>query len=214
MVRSRAAILALALGAGGCASFGSAGEPAAAIAYPSIAAAYLPLEGSAYVVLDGHGAAIVVAPGVAATNAHNANLVAADTVIGQSADYDLLFFRSSAISVPATGEPQTGEEVIAYGQGGDDDLRVAHGVVRYTDAEVVARCPACAVQHAFAFEADAGKGFSGGPVVDAHDGRLLGVVFGFRDDAPGIKGRLMYAYDMKRVAAELARAQGSQGPSK
>ena len=62
--------------------------------------------------------------------------------------------------------------------------------------------PACGVQHAFTFEADAGPGFSGGPVVDATDGRLVGIVFGFQDEKDG--GRLMYAYDMDRVAKELA----------
>ena len=71
----------------------------------------------------------------------------------------------------------------------------------------------CAVQHAFVFEAKGGKGFSGGPVVDAKTGRLLGIVFGFRDGiddhTPG--HRLMYAYDMNRVFAELGRRARRRG---
>ena len=71
-------------------------------------------------------------------------------------------------------------------------------------APVLPRCQGCGVQHAFAFTADAGRGFSGGPVVDAHTGRMVGIVFGFRDHAPGFHGRLMYAYDMRLVMAELS----------
>ena len=55
------------------------------------------------------------------------------------------------------------------------------------------------VSDAFTFEGDAGPGFSGGPVVDAK-GRLIGITFAYKD----VGGRrLIYAYDMSRVQAEL-----------
>lgn len=198
----RSIVLALAFAAGGCAT--SAGEPAKGFLTPGIAAAYLPLDGTAYLILEAHGAAVVIAPGVAVTNAHNANLVDSERVIGVSTDDDLLFFRTEQRDVPPDGEPQAGESVIAYGQGKDGELRMAVGTVRWTDAPVLPRCAGCGVQHAFAFEASAGKGFSGGPVVDARNGRLIGIVFGFRDGAPQTHERLMYAYGMGRVFAELA----------
>ena len=72
---------------------------------------------------------------------------------------------------------------------------------------MVPRCDGCPVQYAFAFEAEGGKGFSGGPVVDARTGRLVGIVFGFRDglDDKTPSQRLMYAYDMDLVFGALGR---------
>jgi S1-C subfamily serine protease len=173
----------------GCAS---AGKPASGFLNASIRAAYLPLSGSAYVVLEGHGAGVVIAPGIAVTDAHNANLVDARDVIGISTEYDLMFFRTrKAASLPQAA-PRPGERVIAYGQGTNDGLRMATGVVRTLDAPVLPNCPTCHIQKAFTYEADAGKGFSGGPVVDATTGALVGITFGFRDVG---KTRLMYAYD-------------------
>jgi S1-C subfamily serine protease len=69
------------------------------------------------------------------------------------------------------------------------------------NAPVEARCESCAVQSAFTFEGDAGPGFSGGPVVDAKTGRLVGITFGFLDP----RGRrTMYAYPINRVRNELS----------
>jgi S1-C subfamily serine protease len=192
-------LLALAAFLAGCAS---AGEPAAGFLNPAIAAAYLPLSGMRDIVLEGRGAGVVIGTGIAVTNAHNANLVDDDSVIGTSPEYDLLFFHTNAGTPLPSAQPWTAEEVIAYGQGVSGSLRLARGRVTALDAPVLPRCPACGVQHAFTFEADAGPGFSGGPVVDATDGRLVGIVFGFQDEKDG--GRLMYAYDMDRVAKELA----------
>ncbi len=50
---------------------------------------------------------------------------------------------------------------------------------------------------------DAGPGFSGGPVLDA-SGRLVGITFGYKDEG---YQRMMYAYDMSRVRAELSTFQ-------
>jgi hypothetical protein len=58
------------------------------------------------------------------------------------------------------------------------------------------------VQNAFVFAGNAGPGFSGGPVLDAKTGRLVGITFGYLNDANG--ERQMYAYDMARVSAEFA----------
>jgi S1-C subfamily serine protease len=88
-----------------------------------------------------------------------------------------------------------GGEVTAYGQGIDNELRVAHGVVRE-----VQQCTGCSAPAYFTFAGNAGPGFSGGPVLDA-SGRLVGITFGYRDSGAQ---RLMYAYDMSRVQAELA----------
>lgn len=201
---------ALALGLGGCVSH-SAGRPASGFVSPAVAGAYLPLEGPAYLVLEGHAAAVVIAPGIAVTNAHNANLVDSDRVIGVSTDYDLLFFHTPRRDALPRAEPKVDEAVIAYGQGLDNSLRMAKGRVRWLHAPVLARCEGCRVQRAFVFGADGGKGFSGGPVVDARSGTLLGIVFGFRDGADDRtpNDRLMYAYDMKRVFAELADLGGA-----
>jgi S1-C subfamily serine protease len=188
-----------------CASFETAGEPADHFVTPAIAAAYLPLHAPAYLVLERRGAAVVIAPGVAVTNAHNAGMVDEAAVIGRSPGYDLLFFRASGRMPPPFAAPKAGEEVVAYGQGGDNDLRVAQGVVRGLDVPIPRDCPGCAPQMAFAFEADAGHGFSGGPVVDAKTGALLGIVFGFRKSDEARKERIIYAYDMAHVMAELAK---------
>lgn len=206
MVRRTAIILALMYGIGGCAPQ-SSGEAAAGFLNSSVARVYLPLDGSADIVLDAHGAATIVAPGIAATNAHNANLVASAAVIGTSTDYDLLYFRRPGAITAPSGQPSVGEAVIAYGQGRNGELRQARGVVRELVSPVKARCPNCPIQQVFTFAAPAGEGFSGGPVVDASDGRIVGIVFGYNDMKDG--SRLMYAYDMDRIAAELAKLSGA-----
>ena len=77
--RSSFALLCLALTA--CAT--ASGLPAARIAEADIAAAYLPLKGRVHLGVDrAAGAAMVIAPGIAVTNAHNANLVDPKSVIG------------------------------------------------------------------------------------------------------------------------------------
>ncbi len=138
---------------------------------------------------------MAVAPGVAATNAHNRNLVSPDTVMGEARDYDLLFFHVRQDAVQATAEPQIGEAVTAYGQGGDGDLRRAHGVVRNIEG-----CSGCAAPAYFIFAGDAGPGFSGGPVLNA-SGRLVGIIFGYKNEGAE---RRIYAYPMSRVLAELS----------
>lgn len=189
--------LALALAA--CAS--SYGERATGFLNPELAEAYIPLEGVTLVVLEGRAAAFVIEPGVAVTNAHNYKIVGGVPIIGQSRNYDLLFFHVDKQSAVPSAKPVAGEGVIAYGQGASGELREARGTIQSLDAPVEARCETCLVQQAFTFEGNAGPGFSGGPVVDAKTGRLVGITFGYLDP----KGRrTMYAYSIGRVRTELA----------
>jgi hypothetical protein len=180
----------------GCAT--SSGVPAARIAEAEIAAAYLPLHGRVNLGIDtADGAAMVIAPGIAVTNAHNRRFIDGP-VIGEAAQSDLLFFRVVRSATPITAMPVVGAPVTAYGQGADAELRRANGVVR-----VIETAPGYDIARWFTFEANAGPGFSGGPVVDAA-GRLVGITFAYKDE--GGK-RMMYAYDMARVRAELQAVQ-------
>jgi hypothetical protein len=191
----------LALGLGACTV--SSGEPATGFSDPSVGTAYLPLSASAFLG-ERRGAAVIVAKNIAVTNAHNANLLDPKNVIGTSKTYDLLFFHTdSAAPPPLFAEPRSGEKVLAYGEGKGGDLRVAHGTVTALDAPVEPICATCSPQTAFTFAGDAGEGFSGGPVVDAGDGHVIGIVFGFTDG----KTRMIYAYSVWRIEMELAHVE-------
>ena len=192
--RSSFPVLSLALLVAGCAT--SSGAPATAIGQPDIAAAYLPLHARVHLGIDSaDGAAMVIAPHIAVTNAHNANLLDPKSVIGVRQDYDLMFFRTAKSAEPQTAPVVMGESVVAYGQGSDGELRVAHGVVRRIEP-----CTGCTAPAYFTFAGNAGPGFSGGPVLDG-SGRLIGITFGYKDEG---HERLIYAYDMARVRAEFS----------
>ena len=198
---AKAALVALALG--GCMSV--SGEPSAGFVDPEVARAFIALEGRTYVVMENRGAAFVIAPGIAVTNAHNEDFLYNASVIGVSRNYDLLFFRVDRAAAPVYGSPAVGERVVAYGQGSKGEVREARGIVRLLDQPVEARCETCVVQAAFTYEGKAGPGFSGGPVVDAASGAIVGITFGYND----VDGhRLMYAYSMNRVRNELAAIEG------
>jgi hypothetical protein len=188
-MRKFALLLLAGLALAACAT--SSGDPVTAIADARIAAAYIPLKGG--FLGDANGAAVVVAPGVAVTNAHNRNLLSESAIIGQPKEggYDLLYFRIDRQVAPPTAMLQPGQRVIAYGQGADHELRVAHGVVR--------QLPTLSADY-FVFEGNAGPGFSGGPVIDEADGRLLGITFGYKP-AQGAGQPLIYGYDIARVRA-------------
>ena len=165
-IRFKQAIALLCLALAGCAT--SSGVPAARILEPEIAGAYLPLNARVNLGIDtADGAAMVIAPGIAVTNAHNRRLVSGP-VIGEAAQSDLLFFR------------------------------VARGEVR-----AIVIPPGYDISSWFTYEANAGPGFSGGPVVDTQ-GRLVGITFAYKDEG---RKRLIYAYDMARVLAELQALQ-------
>jgi hypothetical protein len=193
---SRLASLALTLIIAGCAS---SGEPATRITQANVAGAYLPLHATTHLGIDSIDAAsVVIAPGIAATNGHNANLVDPKSVIGTVNDYDLMFFRTTRGTPPQTGPVAVGAAVTAYGQGEDRDLRIAHGIVRELHM-----CPGCRVPAYFTFAGNAGPGFSGGPVLNAA-GQLIGITFGYKDSH---RERLIYAYGMDRVMEELSALQ-------
>ena len=204
MTKSRSsAFLFLAFCLTGCAN--PSGQPAQRIAEPGIAAAFMPLLGHVHLGLDrAAGVAMVIQPGIAVTNAHNANLVAPENVIGTATLSDLMYFRAGSVPPPATAAPVIGAAVIAYGEDLDGQLRIAHGKV-----VEITMTPGYATSPYFIFQGDAGPGFSGGPVVDAA-GKLIGITFGYKDEG---RKRLIYAYDMARVRAEfsgLPKAKKSQ----
>ena len=189
-----------------CISLGScsAGHQADNFVNPRVMSAYIPLFRSTDFILGAWGAAVALTPNIAVTNDHNLNLVPPDRVVARSRDYDLLFFRTEGHEAPQFGNPRLGEPVVAYGQGSLRDLRDAKGTVSQLNAIVAPRCETCRDQVAFTYDADAGEGFSGGPVVDAESGVVIGITFGFRDEAEH-GARKMYAYDMALVLEEMRR---------
>jgi hypothetical protein len=188
------AVLALALGLSACGT-GSFGTPADRFAFPGLAQSYVPLHSRDWLLGTHDGASVAIAPGIAVTNAHNANMLDPRSVIGVVDGYDLLYFRTSHIPALQTATPSQGEDVIAYGQGADGKLRISRGVIRQF-------WPA-----AFGFVSDAGPGFSGGPVLDAKTGALLGITYGYEGNE-GAPDRLMLAYNMTFVMDRLAAVQG------
>src|SRR5580692_250802 len=96
-----ATVLTLALA--GCAT--SSGVPANGFLNDTIARAYIPLEGRTYVVMDNRGAAFAIAPGIAVTNVHNSDALGNVPIIGQSHNYDLLYFRVDSKMTPPTVAP-------------------------------------------------------------------------------------------------------------
>ncbi len=151
------------------------------------------------------GAAVVIAPTIAATNEHNANLIARGDILARSEYYDLLFFRTPRGEPARTAAPRLGQNVVAYGDGGGGALRQASGPIEFLPV-TAENCPACKWNPSFAYRAPAGPGFSGGPVVDAENGAVLGLTFGYID-SPIERGetRLMLAYDMALVRGEWTR---------
>jgi hypothetical protein len=187
----------------GCA--GRSGDPLPEPLGRDVAYAYIPLKRSVLLVSESDAGGVALGGGIAVTAAHAASMLDPKTVIGTSTDYDLMFFRTDRTEPRlATDRPRLGQHVVSYAHYEDDVYR-ARGVVTLIDAPVEARCDSCAVQSAFAFEGNAGPGYSGGPVLDAESGKLIGIVFGYLDKPGG--GRLIYAYPMQRVWDELKAIQ-------
>lgn len=172
-----------------------AGFPADDFINPRIAANYVPLHAFSLPGMR-RGAATIIDEGVAVTNAHNANLVDEADIIGRApSGEDLMFIRihEEIVGGPGplpTADPDVGQDVILYGQGAAGSLRMAQG-------------PVLSLREArFTITANAGPGFSGGPVVDAKDGHLVGITFAYYD-APNKRGpREMLAYRISWVMEE------------
>jgi len=190
----------------------SAGRPSAGFVNARLMDVYIPLSERRILIFNRWAAGFAIAPHVGVTNDHNLGLIPPERVLARSRDYDLLFFRTEVSMPAAAAAAQPGEEVIAYGQGRDDELREAKGAVSGLDQSVAPRCPGCAMQRVLVFDAEAGGGFSGGPVVDAQSGAVLGVTFGYLDGKGQGGGRRMYAYDMALVIEEMHRLLDSRRP--
>jgi S1-C subfamily serine protease len=197
--------VALVLAAALLAGCTSAGTRSIAFVTPEIGEAYIPLYMGTRLGSSRFAAAVVVAPNVAVTNDHNLNLLSEYTVIARSPAYDLLFFRTERTRVPLIASPKIGQTVIAYGQDGQARRKEAKGVVRELNARAIALCGDCPERPTITYDADAGVGFSGGPVVDAASGAVVGITVGYLDGAAEDGGRRMYAMDMDFVMAEMRR---------
>lgn len=183
------------------------GRESSAFVTQQIEAAYIPL----YKLNFAGGqqaAAVAIAPHLAVTNDHNYGLIPKEEILARSRDFDLLFFRTDRNFAPPIASPRIGEEVVAYGQHGRfgrTERREADGIIRELDFGLPAHCTDCAPQKAISYDADAGTGFSGGPVVDAKSGALVGVTVAFADGKGERGGRRMYAFNIDLVIAEMHR---------
>ena len=182
----------------------SAGQPSLGFVSPQLTDAYIPLVKGGWTTTGQRAAALMIAPEIAVTNDHNLNFIPPDRVLARSRDYDLLFFHTDDRDAPPQARARMGESVIAYGQGRISHVE-ARGRIAALAEHVEARCSGCPAQRALVFEADAGRGFSGGPVVDAETGAVLGVTFGYVDGKPPAEARRMYAYDIDLVMSEMHR---------
>src|ERR1700680_1798246 len=117
LLRSRALTVACALSfaLAGCSVFGdsSYGQPSAGLKTSALTGAYVSLDTPHLLVFERWGAAVVVAPHVAATNAHNLNMVPAGALLAVSRDYDLVFFRTDRKTTPETAAAVSGQAIIA-----------------------------------------------------------------------------------------------------
>ncbi len=177
-----------------------AGEATDTFVNARVAAAYIPLHAFSFPGMR-RGAATIILSGIAVTNAHNANLIDDQDDLGRApSGEDIMFIRVHDQPIGGVGPlemsaPEVGEDVILYGQGAGGSLRKAEGVVEdVRDAR-------------FTITADAGPGFSGGPVVDAKDGHLVGITFAYYD-APKKRGpREMLAYRIDYIMDQYKALQ-------
>lgn len=199
----RLGALVLILALTGCA--GRSGVPVEGPLGQDVSYGFIPLSRSVFFFGQWDAGAVALGGGVAVTAAHAAHMLDPASVIGTSADYDLAFFRTDHTNgVFTTDVPKPGERVVSYARYEGTPYR-ADGVVTIIDTPVEARCASCAVQYAFAFQGNAGPGYSGGPVLDAQSGKLIGIVFGYVDNPDD--SRTIYAYPMQRVWQELKAVQ-------
>ena len=201
-LRSFAALAFVAVLASGCVS---TGVRSSAFIAPELSESYIPLYMGTRIGSSRFAAAVVVAPNIAVTNDHNLNLLSPDAVLARSPAYDILFFRTERTHPAPLASPKIGQTVIAYGQNGRSGRREAKGIVRELDARAFALCADCPERPAITYDAEAGEGFSGGPVVDVASGAVVGITIGYLDGAAVDGGRRMYAMDIDFVIAEMRR---------
>src|SRR5262245_60563538 len=201
-LRSFAALALSASLLGGCVS---TGVRSIAFITPEVSESFIPLYMGTRFGTSRFAAAVVVAPNIAVTNDHNLNLVSPDMVLARSPAYDLLFFRTERTHAVPITSPSVGQVVIAYGQNGRNGRREAKGIVRELDARALALCADCPERPTITYDAQAGEGFSGGPVVDVASGGVVGITVGYLDGAAENGGRRMYAMDIDFVMAEMRR---------
>jgi hypothetical protein len=180
-------------------------ERSIAFITPELNDAYIPLYAGTLIGTSRFAAAVVVAPNIAVTNDHNLNLLTEDVVLARSPAYDLLFFRTERTHAAMITRPRIGQTVIAYGQDGRTGRREARGIVRQLDARAEALCEGCPERPTITYDAEAGEGFSGGPVVDVETGGVVGITVGYLDGAAENGGRRMYAMDIGFVLDEMRR---------
>lgn len=196
--RSKLVLIAGLLLLTGC--IGRSGVPLEGGLPEPVAAVYLPLQARAYLVAEDDAGGVVLGDGIAVTVAHAEAMLPPDRIIGRSSDLDLMFFRiDRLVAGLAQAEPKAGAAIISYAQYRGAFYQ-ATGTITALDVAVTPRCASCKPQTAFAFAGDGGPGYSGGPVLDAATGRLVGIVFGYLDQPKG--GRILYAYSMAQVRRE------------
>ncbi len=181
------------------------GVPVEGTLAPDVSYAYIPLKRSSLLFPEADAGGVALGGGLAVSVAHASSLLDPALVIGIVHDYDLMFFRTERERAAlAIDTPYIGEKVIGYAHYEDAPYR-AEGTVTALEAPVVPECGTCAAQTAFVFEGNAGPGYSGGPVLDAASGKLVGIIFGYLDQPRG--RRLIYAYPMSRVLEEWKKVQ-------
>ncbi|MDR3528038.1 MAG: S1C family serine protease [Rhizomicrobium sp.] len=184
------------------------GVPVDGALTPALAYAYIPLKTTSPLYPESDAGGVALGGGIAVSVAHAKKYLPPALLIGISRDCDLMFFHTDRTqAVLEKDVPHVGEKVIAYAQYEGVPYR-AEGTVTALGAAVLPRCESCVAQTAFVFEGNAGPGYSGGPVLDAATGKLLGIVFGYLDPPQG--PRLIYAYPLSRVDAELKVVQAEK----
>ncbi len=196
----------------GCAGAGQAYDPSSDGPLPGI---YRKLTESPVCVGE-YAAQTVIAPGWAVTNAHADWMVAADDLVGEARRADLALVRMAGPAAKPwpSGVVRPGEAVTFYGTGLCGAARIAHGIVIGADnkqcygppepgqeasraGRVCQRDYGMGIVPFIAVRGDAGRGFSGGPVIA--DGKLVGIMAGLvcSADDPRIDGAMVvYSIDM------------------
>lgn len=177
-------------------------------------------------LIDVAASATVISPGVGATAGHAAGYAMVGESTHAPGNWDLAFFKTGEGPPLLAGTPHQGEHVTAYGNSVVAGARQASGTIIVDVAGQCAgtpdqgdqRGPVAAYCHShgygqvkgFAFDADIGPGFSGGPVLN-DKGQWIGITVGYVDLNVGPGGRYAFAYWAGDVLEQAkASAAGSR----